>query len=112
MEYIKVLSKELSIETGDCNIMKPCNLLLNIRDTEATITCLNVCSGIQSDVNSNRTGTDKSEFRKSASQFIKQLSHSSHIANIINAASQWSNLILRTFVTRDIATLKSSQLSV
>jgi len=92
--------------------MKPCNLLLNIRDTEATITCLNVCSGIQSDVNSNRTGTDKSEFRKSASQFIKQLSHSSHIANIINAASQWSNLILRTFVTRDIATLKSSQLSV
>ena len=36
------------------------------------------------------------------------LSHSSHIANIINVASQRSNLILRTFVTRDIATLKSA----
>ena len=34
--------------------------------------------------------------------------HSSHIANIINVASQRSNLILRTFVTRDIATLKSA----
>jgi len=36
------------------------------------------------------------------------LSHSSHIANIINVASQSSNLILRTFETRDIATLKSA----
>jgi len=42
------------------------------------------------------------------------LNHSSNIANIINAASQRSNLIyssyliLQTFVTRDIATLKSA----
>jgi len=34
------------------------------------------------------------------------LSHSSRIANIINVASQRSNLILRKFVTHDIATLK------
>ena len=36
------------------------------------------------------------------------LSHSSHIANIINAASQRSNLILCMFITRDNATLKSA----
>jgi len=35
------------------------------------------------------------------------LSRSSHIASIINATSQRSNLVLRTCVTRDIATLKS-----
>ena len=60
----KVLSKELSREIGDCNIMKPGNLLLNTRDTEDTITCLNVCSGIHSDVNSNGTKSEKSNFLK------------------------------------------------
>ena len=77
LEYIKVLSKELSREIGDCNIMKPCNLLLNIRDTGATITCLNVCSGIQSDVISYSTEIEMSEFLKAAITFIEQRQHSS-----------------------------------
>jgi len=39
------------------------------------------------------------------------LSHSSHIVNIINVASQTSNLILSTSVTRDIASVKSAFVS-
>ena len=69
LEFIKVISKELAREIGDCNITKPFYPVLNYRNTESAITCLRIYHGSERDGNSE---TVMSEFQKVATEFIEQ----------------------------------------
>jgi len=72
LEFIKVISKELAREIGDCNITKPIYPVLNYRNTESAITCLRICQGSERDDNSNGSETVMSEIQKVATEFIEQ----------------------------------------